>query len=97
MVEYDYRESAITFLDDKVQSIDPLKNGGKQKSDGHPKWAAFAQAALQTAVTIQYGQVCPQIYRKPVLFFSANDYQWLQACNANGYMLFGVYIYTGGK
>jgi hypothetical protein len=40
---------------------------------------------------------CPGVYRKPVLWMTAADVQLVQACNANGYMLFGMYFYMGGK
>jgi hypothetical protein len=40
---------------------------------------------------------CPQVYRIPLIFMDANAAQWLQACNANGFMLFGMYVYTGGN
>ena len=36
---------------------------------------------------------CPGIYRTPMMFMNASQYQMLQQCNANGYMLFGVYLY----
>ena len=39
---------------------------------------------------------CPRVYRKPVIWMTAADVQLVQACNANGFMAFGVYVYTGG-
>jgi hypothetical protein len=40
---------------------------------------------------------CPRVYQTPLIFMNANDVQWLQACNANGFMLFGMYVFTGAK
>jgi hypothetical protein len=39
---------------------------------------------------------CPRAYRKPVIWMTAADVQLVQACNANGFMFFGAYVYTGG-
>ena len=38
---------------------------------------------------------CPQIYRTPLVLMNANTAQWLKSCDANGFMLFGLYVYTG--
>jgi hypothetical protein len=40
---------------------------------------------------------CPAVYRKPALLLTAADAQLFQVCNANGFMLLGLYIYTGNN
>jgi outer membrane protein assembly factor BamE (lipoprotein component of BamABCDE complex) len=73
-------------------------------SKGPSRWSRFGAAmekvgnvALGVGVQYTLSQVCPDVYRKPMIFMTANDLQWLQACNANGYMLFGLYVYTGPR
>jgi hypothetical protein len=39
---------------------------------------------------------CPKIYQRPLMWMTAAEYQLLQACNANGFMFFSMYFYTGG-
>lgn len=57
----------------------------------------IATAAAGIAQQVIFQQTCPQIYRIPLLLMNAAQYQWLQACNANGFMLFGFYVFTGGQ
>lgn len=46
---------------------------------------------------IYLSAVCPRVYQKPVIWMNAGELQLLQTCNANGFMLFGAYFYTGPK
>lgn len=81
----------------QAQDAAPQQQAQQAPEAKHPKLeralGIIADAASQVSLTT----VCPKIYRKPVVFMAANDVQWLQACNANGYMLFGIYMYTGPR
>jgi hypothetical protein len=54
-----------------------------------------ADKVISVAVSGYFSWACPAVYRKSLLFMTANDVQLLQQCNANGFMLFGMYVYTG--
>lgn len=51
-----------------------------------------AGIALTIAQQLALQNICPRIYRKPLVFMNANELEWLQVCNENGSMLFGVYV-----
>jgi hypothetical protein len=59
--------------------------------------ATVATKVADVAGRLYLTHYCPQVYQKPVLLMTASDYQLLQACNANGFMLFGLYLYTGAQ
>jgi hypothetical protein len=50
---------------------------------------------MNAASAVYLGAVCPRIYRKPVIWMTAADMQLIQTCNANGFMVLGLYIYKG--
>lgn len=56
-----------------------------------------AERVARVAQGLYLSQACPAIYRKPLFFMTATDGQLLQTCNANGFMLFGIYLYNGGS
>jgi hypothetical protein len=55
------------------------------------------RTVANSALALYLTQACPSLYRKPMLFLTGNDVQVIQQCNANGFMLFGLYIYTGPR
>lgn len=59
--------------------------------------AGITDRVVDAAAGIVLTQACPALYRKPMLFLTTNDVATLRQCDANGYMLFGLYIYTGAK
>lgn len=61
------------------------------------KGARILDRVADAVGQLSLGQICPSLYRKPMVYMSANDMQWLQACNTNGYMFFGLYVYTGPR
>lgn len=90
----------VIFTEGKATQIIVTDNAiilGRSGGSSHPKLAAFLEKADQVATQMTFSTVCPKVYRTPLILMDANAYQWLQACNANGYMLFGGYVYIGGK
>lgn len=83
----------LTFVGEKVKRIKTFNSS----SDAHPprNLDRSVGIALDIATRVAFVNVCPKVYRLPVLFMNANELQWLQACNASGFMLFGLYVYTG--
>jgi hypothetical protein len=97
-----YHLLAVTFRSGKVtkvQTFSEQSNDLSTPTSETPSTPSRAERAAGVAVDIAarfaLANVCPNVYRKPLLFMNANDLQWLQACNANGFMFFGVYVYTG--
>jgi hypothetical protein len=86
----------VAFKEDVVTSYwheDP--EGGAPNAPS--KAEAVAGKIAEVGASLYFSRVCPGIYRRPALLMSAADMEVLQACNANGFMLFGLYIYTGGN
>ena len=99
-VQFHYWSFDAMFADGKGASLVATDNSWLSGSAGPSKKERFlAGLAIATAVAVglSFEAVCSQVYRKPLILMTANDYQNLQSCNANGYMLNGVYLYTGGK
>jgi hypothetical protein len=86
----------VTFRENVVSSF--WHEGPDESASSTPSKAeTIAGKVAEIGASLYYTSVCPGIYRKPALFMTAADVQILQGCNANGFMLFGVYLYTGGK
>jgi outer membrane protein assembly factor BamE (lipoprotein component of BamABCDE complex) len=86
----------VAFRDDKVSSFWHEDTEGNTPSAPSKTDTVLGKVG-QVADSLYFTSVCPAIYRKPALLMTAGDVQVLQACNANGFMLFGVYLYTGGR
>ena len=54
-----------------------------------------ADKVAGAAAGVYYSWACPTVFRKSVWLMTANDAQLIRQCNANGFMLFGIYVYTG--
>jgi hypothetical protein len=98
----------VTFREDVVNSLWHEPPVGSAPKGGTPtrstlttteptKADTVVEKVANVASGIYLAAVCPGIYRKPALFMTAADMQSLQVCNANGFMLFGMYLYTGGQ
>lgn len=97
----------VTFKHDQVvSSRHAFRTSGKPDSTSataerveHPSESGGTTAERVARVDqgLYLSQACPAIYRKPLFFMTASDGQLLQACNANGFMLFGIYVYNGSR
>ncbi len=63
--------------------------------EGGGSGGSLGPALINVAAQLYLTTVCPQLSRKPLLFLTATDLQTLQSCNANGFLIFGLYVYTG--
>jgi hypothetical protein len=78
------------------------KTQAKPKHTGPSRWAKIGHALavageVAGAVTIQVSiQVaCTDVYNKPAWTMTAGDWQLLRSCAANGYWVYGRYVYVG--
>jgi hypothetical protein len=78
----------VTFKDSLVFKV-------QREQQHNSKGAAIAQVAVQIATQLYLTQVCPQLYSKPLLFWTAGESQIWQACISQGWFLGRWYIYTG--
>jgi hypothetical protein len=56
----------------------------KQHHD-HPKWRKFAEVVGQVSAVAYATKVCGDVEAKPLIYFTADDYELLQACRTNGF------------
>jgi hypothetical protein len=89
--------AAPSVVQQQAQYPAPQQQVQQQPESKHPKLERALGMILDVTAQVSLTTECPKIYRKPVVFMTANDVQWLQACNSNGYMLFGIYMYTGPR
>lgn len=83
----------VVFKNNRVRSIRHLDLRPKPETPGQEGRAIEKAAGI--ALGIYLAHFCPAAYRKPLLLMNASDAQLLQQCNANGFMLFGMYVYRG--
>ena len=83
----------VAFRENVVSSFwhEALRDSTPSKAD------RVVGKVVNVAASLYFTRVCPAIHRKPAFLMTAADVQVLQACDANGAMLFGVYLYTGGQ
>lgn len=74
----------------------PVLSPEDREKEKQERRAVRAERIGNAAAQFTLAMVCPRVYQKPIIFMTANDVAWLQVCNANGFMLFGIYVYTGG-
>jgi hypothetical protein len=77
----------------KMVSSVPVPKQARERRN----WSGIAEKVANVAANGYLSWACPAAYRKPWLFMTNNDVQLMQLCNANGFMLFGLYVYTGGR
>ena len=86
------REEKAIARQVKKDAQDAAKAYGPRE---HPKWRAFGEAVDRIGSQAIMGNVCPKVYRTPFVFMTPEAWQWVRVCDANGYMAFGFYVYTG--
>ena len=85
-----YDTLIVTFRNDRAVKIRHLYSHPAVEDAGNA-----GNKVVSIANRLYLVFTCPALYRRPVLFLTTADIQVIQQCNANGYMLFGAYIYTG--
>lgn len=66
-----------------------------QAPNGHPKLERALGIAANVATQLYLTNTCPQLRRKPLLFWTAGDLQTWQVCTGNGLFIGPLYIYLG--
>jgi hypothetical protein len=93
-----FADGIAEYAHSYVDQSDGSTGKDKIKQTETPSRAATVVNKVADAVDgLMLVHYCPQVYRIPLIFMDATAYQWLQACNANGFMLFGVYVYLPKK
>jgi len=81
---------------DKQRAVEYIyRVGPRDTQDRDPQAPTTADKVAGAVSRASLTLACPAVYRKPVLFMTASDVALIQTCNANGWMLFGMYIYAG--
>jgi hypothetical protein len=86
----------VVFRENEV--IDIEHEFAANNSPTSPRGAeTTAGKIVEVGARLYLTGACPAVYRKPALLLTAADAQLFQICNANGFMLLGLYIYTGNN
>jgi S-formylglutathione hydrolase FrmB len=91
----DHAAHGSSETDYRVATVKRYVDHHTAAANGPSKSEEVAGKVANTVNSIYLTWACPKIYRVPLFWMTAEQYQLLVQCNANGFMLFGLYLYTG--